>query len=274
MLLVFVCVSLAAGGRRQWLSEGGAPSDQSGDGGDQPLGQYFVRVIPLVLAAFPPARFLPPVVSLPLLRGDNIGWREREHQDVGVLMLRILVASQVFGKDSMSLARLLTCREPSHRGRLGLLDQELWLPQHNTHVKKIHEQLTAAEFDQHVAGYMQDPASQPFAFVGPSNFKADGWLLLRKALLDGTGRAVEPGEPFIIYTSSKQRMKQESVSAAAIESERDKDVMSRTHAYVYAYITDQVCANAPAANDIVVIGPREHEAFYGACAALLRVSKV
>lgn len=106
-------------------------------------------------------------------------------------------------------------QRPSHRGRLGLLDQELWLPQHNTHVKEIQQQLTAAEFDQHVAGYMQDPATQPFAFVGPSNFKADGWLLLRKALLDGTGRAVEPGEPFIIYTSRKQRMKQESVSAAA-----------------------------------------------------------
>ena len=230
-------------------------------------------MIPLVLAAFPPGRVLPPVVSLPLLCGANIGWREREQQDVGVLMLRILVASQVFGKASMSLARLLTCRDPSH-GRLGVLGQELWLPRHNTEVKKIHKQLTAEQFDQHVADYMLHPDTQPFAFVGPSNFKADGWLLLRKALLDCTGKATGPGDAFIIYTSSKQRLKPESVSTDVIVSERNKDVISRKHAHVYAYITDQVCANAPAANDIIVIGPQEHEAFYGACAALLRVSKV
>lgn len=233
-----------------------------------------MQPIPLLTAAFPRAGVSPLVVNLPVLLG-NIAWRQREQQDVGVLAVRCLVCSKVFGRRTITLQRLLKCREPSGRGAPGLLGRELLLPQFHNEVCEVREQLQPQAFCELVEASLQDPERQPFAFVGPGNRAADGWLVLRQAKYNADG-TVGPGQPFIIYTASKQRrvVKKESVSAADIKKEMQKDLISTTYDFVYVYITDQAVEAVPQDDGIVVISPQEHEVFYGCCAQLLKLSRM
>lgn len=115
----------AADGRRQWLSDPGGAVDQ---GVVDERSKYFVQAIALPMAAFPPSSVTPLAASsLPVLQA-NVAWRQREQQDVGVLAVRCIVASQVFQRRTITLQRLLKCREPSERCSGGLLGLEVWLP--------------------------------------------------------------------------------------------------------------------------------------------------
>lgn len=265
-----------ADGRTKSLSDPGM--DSADTAGQQ---QFYVQMVPIWAAAF-----CQPVSAsmayLKALRG-SIQWRQREFQDVGVLAVRCVVARQRFDVRAMTLQQLIHCRpaDAMHNDSLQLL-----LPEHDLPIMQVRTQLDQAAFDDLVYQHLRAPAQHPWAFIGPGNFKADGWLVLRVAASDlehmeVEGEAVAAAEPnaFIIYVSSKQRTKAEKVSAKAILQEKKKDVISNTFRHVYIYVTDQQLQptssdDALAPNNVYVVSPQDHDAFYGCVARLLELVKL
>lgn len=217
---------------------------------------------------------------------DSIHWRQREFQDVGVLAVRCVVASRRFDLRAMTLQQLVYCREAAD------LQHDspvlLRLPEHDLAIQHIPTQLDQASFDHLVSQCLSAPDPQPWAFVGPGNFKADGWLVLQLAApvvqpweVEGPAAAAE-GSPFIIYVSSKQRTSvHKPVTAADILQEREKDVISTTYHHAYVYVTDQYLQprssndnTSLAAHSVFVVSPQEHDALYRGVARLLELMKL
>ncbi len=279
----------AADGRRHWLRNPGCSADEPA--GDE-MSKYFVKAVPAVIAALTPRHFedrhlqsvTPLATSMRVLQ-QVIARREREQpegvdmfavQDVGVLAMRCFAASQVFGRHTITLQRLLKCIGSARTGHCsrGLLGLEVWLPERRIPMQGIREQLDASAFGTLVDQYLQNPDTQPFVFIRPGKKAAEGWLVLRQVKYDATGWAVGPGEAFIIYISSERDRTQESVKGADIIEGKRKAVISTAYRFVYVYITDQAVVDVPEDDDIVVVGPDEHEAFYSCCAQLLNLAKV
>lgn len=276
-------------GRRRFLSDPGL--DAAVDTAAAPQ-QLYVQVVPILAAAF----CKPLSASMTYLAAlhGSIQWRQREFQDVGVLAVRCVVAHKRFGVRAASLQQLIRCRAWNTPGVADLLcsspdprQQLLLLPEHDLPIMRVNTQLDQASFDNLVYQHLQAPSKQPWAFVGPGNFKADGWLVLQLEEVQATAAvsleqaAAAPRKPFVIYVSSKQRIKPRKITASRIMREKAKDVISDTFAHAYLYVTDQQLESSSssddgvlAANSLVVVAQQHHDAFYGCVARLLELVKL
>lgn len=208
-----------------------------------------------------------------------IAWRQREVMDCSVLMLRACWARAYIGKEDMRLLQLVLGRMPAASTHTSLQDRAVKLPDlgmaQQPHMGRVQQQLGLEEFNQ-LLGDWRAGRTGNFAFVGPGNKGADGWLFFHELDPDSD-------KPLVIFLSSKQRTGRPApkVRSSQIVQEMHKDLFGcpdecqRLFNFVYVYVTDQrVEMDGPLDGRVVVIPKEAHKAFYGSMAQLLELCKV
>ena len=270
------------------LSEDGARHHKRARQQPEPTVQLvFVAMAPITLSVLGPYQF-PQLAQVRALVGSVVSPRGREQVDCAMIAFRAwLAGSNIPGMTEMSVEQLV-CGRSSMLASTAQLEvggvegpaqpvrqQRVRLPALPPVLQHIDVQLGNEQFAALVNHFTHDPR-KPYAYVGPGSYKADAWVLMRTP---DTSPAAPSGEPLIIYVSSKQRAgkQHETVHAQSIMNEARKDVWQLEGVpYVYVYVTDQRLADDVGAisdERIVVVGPLQHEAFYGSAWALVQLMK-
>jgi hypothetical protein len=210
-----------------------------------------------------------------------IAWQHREITDCGVVALRAYLASSVLGKQTMTLAELLpgfiaapaTAAHSAAAGRSITPTTRIWLPTGHFEPNRSADHVTDDRFQELLQDFRDQPSASNFSWVGPGNSRADAILFFKQV-----DRA---DYPLVVVLSSKQRQqtRQQSVTGSKIDKEGAKDIMwtgepdSLPFDWLYVYLTDQQVTSMPTGHHVIVIGPEQHEAFYGSIARTLELTK-
>ncbi len=196
------------------------------------------------------------MVFVPLLQHLADNWQDRELADVSVLVAKLFLWRHVMDQDTVQLSELLGGIER------GMHDMELCVPTSDYEVYKVGEQLTSAEFQQ-----LLQNAECRWAFIGPQNYLADSWLLLRRAA-DQT--------LVVVYLQSKERQNREAMQYGKLVEEAAKPWDVPGVEDVMLYVTYQHVPRPSASRlfeappRMVLVDPADHVRFYGAFASLLK----
>ena len=252
---------LLAGGSGDSTSRRASTNDDDADdpGSTNPdAGEQQVSMPPLLMIAA--YRYMEVnqqgMVFVPLLQHLADNWQDRQLTDVSVLVAKLFLWRHVMKQATVQLSELVGGIE------LGLSDMELCVPTSDYAVHKVDEQLTSAEFEQQLQN-----ADSRWAFVGPQNYLADSWLLLRRAA-DQT--------LVVVYLQSKKRLRPEAMQYGKLVEEAAKRWDVPGVVDVMLYVTDQHVPRPSASRPfeapprMVLIEPADHVRFYGACASLLK----